>query len=215
MKALLKTRWIVPSLVALLVLVVITAFVSPLDKTLGDKVRMVYVHGAIIRVVMAILVIAGGLGLAYLITRREAVSDWAGATFEGGLALWFIYLGTSVVTTLQSWGGIAWFEPRWTVTLQMTGLLPSVYVAGRIIKQPKVSAALYAIVPVVMVLLLAQAQLVLHPTDPIGESGDSAIQLAYMVMLVWWALIGVQIVRGMRALAIGRQSPAQQTAWRA
>ncbi len=204
MRALLKTRWIVPSLVALLVLVVITAFVSPLDKTLGDKVRMVYVHGAIIRVVMAILVIAGGLGLAYLVTRREVISQWARATFEGGLALWFIYLGTSVVTTIQAWGGIAWFEPRWMVTLQMTGLLPIVYVAGLIIKQPKVSAALYVLVPIVMMVLLAQAQLVLHPLDPIGESGDGAIQLAYTVMLVWWVLIGVQVVRGMRALAVAR-----------
>jgi hypothetical protein len=212
MRTWLKTRYIGPSLIVLAALVVVTAFISPLDKTLGDKVRMVYIHGAIIRVVMAILVIAGGLGLAYLITRRETVSDWARATFEGGLALWFIYLGTSVVTTLQAWGGIAWFEPRWVVTLQMTGLLPIVYVAGRVIKQPRVSAALYAIVPIVMVLLLAQAQLVLHPTDPIGESGDSAIQLAYVIMLMWWALIGVQVVRGMRALAVARQVAAQQVA---
>jgi hypothetical protein len=124
-------------------------------------------------------------------------------------------LGTSVVTTIQSWGGIAWFEPRWMVTLQMTGLLPIVYVAGLVIKQPKVSAALYALVPIVMMLLLAQARLVLHPMDPIGESGDSAIQLAYVVMLIWWVLIGVQVVRGMRALGVARQVGAQQATARA
>ncbi len=210
MKTLLQPKWIVPSLIVLAVLIAITAFVSPLDKTLGDRVRMVYVHGAIIRVVMAILVVAGGLGAAYLVTRREAVFDWARAAFEGGLALWFIYLGTSVVTTLQAWGGIAWFEPRWMVTLQMTGLLPIVLVVGLIVKNSKISAALFAVVPIVMMLLLAQARLVLHPLDPIGESGNSAIQLAYVVMLFWWALVGVQIVRGLRALAAARQSAARQ-----
>lgn len=204
MKTLLRPKFIVPSLIVLAVLIVITAFASPLDKTLGDRVRMVYVHGAIIRVVMAILVIAGGLGAAYLVTRRDSVFDWAKAAFNGGLVLWIIYLGTSVVTTLQSWGGIAWFEPRWMVTLQMSGLLPIVFAVGVIVKNAKLSAALYAIVPIVMMVLLAQARLVLHPLDPIGESGSSAIQLAYVIMLSWWALVGVQVVRGMRAWAAAR-----------
>lgn len=204
MKTLLRPKLIVPSLIVLAVLIVITAFASPLDKTLGDRVRMVYVHGAIIRVVMAILVIAGGLGAAYWVTRRDSVFDWAKAAFNGGLVLWIIYLGTSVVTTLQSWGGIAWFEPRWMVTLQMSGLLPIVFAVGVIVKNAKLSAALYAIVPIVMMVLLAQARLVLHPLDPIGESGSSAIQLAYVIMLSWWALVGVQVVRGMRAWAAAR-----------
>lgn len=204
MGAVLRPKFIVPSLVILTALIVITAFTSPLDKTLGDRVRMVYVHGAIIRVVMAILVIAGGLGLAYLVTRRATVFDWANAAFEGGLALWFVYLGTSVVTTLQAWGGIAWFEPRWLVTLQMTGLLPIVLIVGLIVKHSPISAALFAIVPIVMMLLLAQARLVLHPLDPIGTSGSSTIQLAYGVMLSWWVLVGVQVVRGMHAWALTR-----------
>jgi hypothetical protein len=197
-------------LVILTGLIVVTALASPLDRTLGEATRMVYVHGAIIRVVMGILVIAGGLGLAYLVTRREVVFDWARAAFEGGLVLWIIYLGTSVVTTLQSWGAIAWFEPRWMVTLQMTGVLPIVFVVGLIVKNSKISAALFAVVPIVMMLLLAQARLVLHPLDPIGASGSSAIQLAYVVMLIWWALVGVQVVRGLRALAAARLSTARQ-----
>ncbi len=204
MKTVLRPKFILPSLIILLVLIVITAFASPLDKTLGDRVRMVYVHGAIIRVVMGMLVIAGGLGAAYLVTRRDSVFEWAKAAFNGGLVLWIIYLGTSVVTTLQSWGGIAWFEPRWMVTLQMSGLLPIVLAVGVIVKHAKLSAALYAIVPVVMMVLLAQARLVLHPLDPIGESGSSAIQLAYLIMLSWWVLVGVQVVRGMRAWAAAR-----------
>jgi hypothetical protein len=205
LKTLRGPKFVLPSLIILAILIVGVTLLAPLDKTLGEATRMVYVHGAIIRVVMAILVIAGGLGLTYLVTRRAAVFDWAKAVFEGGLALWVIYLGTSIVTTLQSWGAIAWFEPRWMVTLQMTGLLPIVYVVGLIVKNAKISAVLFASVPIVMMLLLAQARLVLHPIDPIGESGDSAMQLAYVIMLIAWALVGVQVVRGMRAWAVARQ----------
>jgi hypothetical protein len=101
------------------------------------------------------------------------------------------------------------------VTLQMTGLLPIVFAVGLIVKNSKLSAALFAVVPIVMMLLLAQARLVLHPLDPIGESGSSAIQLAYVIMLLWWALVGVQVVRGMRAWALARQVAARRTAARA
>lgn len=205
-KTLGQTRFILPSLAMSAILIVLTALVSPLDKTLGERVRLVYVHGAIIRVVLATFVLAGVLGVVYVVARRAGALAWATALFEGSLVLWVIYLGVSVVTTLDTWGGIPWFEPRWVFTLQMTGLAPLLYAAGRLLKKPSIAAALYAIFPLLMLFLLSQARLVLHPMDPIGESGNASIQLAYGVMLALWAGVGVQVVRGMKALAAARES---------
>ena len=39
----------------------------------------------------------------------------------------------------------------------------------------------------------------------IGESGNSSIQFAYFIMLMWWVVVGMQVVRGMRALAVARR----------
>lgn len=206
MKTLLQPKYILPSLGVLLVLIVLTALLSPLDKTLGTSVRMVYVHGAIIRVILALFVGAGALGVGFLVMRRSNWLAWARAIFEAALALWVVYLGISVVTTLQTWGGIPWFEPRWAFTLQMTVLAPILYAAGVVLKNDRVMAGLCAAYPVIMLFLLSQARLVLHPIDPIAESGDAAIQLAYVIMLVWWALVGVQVVRGMRAWQTARQT---------
>jgi hypothetical protein len=74
------------------------------------------------------------------------------------------------------------------------------------LKNDRVTAGLYAAYPLIMLFLLSQARLVLHPIDPIAESGDVAIQLAYVIMLVWWALVGVQVVRGLRAWQTARQA---------
>jgi hypothetical protein len=204
MRTLLQSKYIVPSLGGLLVLIVITALLSPLDKTLGSSVRMVYVHGAIIRVILALFVGAGALGAAFIALKRRGLIEWARALYEAALILWVLYLGISVITTLQTWGGIPWFEPRWAFTLQMTVLAPILYMAGVVLKNDRVMAGLYAAYPVIMLFLLSQARLVLHPIDPIAASGNAAMQLAYLIMLVWWALVGVQVVRGLRAWRLTR-----------
>ena len=205
MKTILRPQFITPSLIALALLIVVTALVSPLDKTLGERVRIVYVHGAIIRVVLGLFVLSGVLGAVCVIVDHTTLFDRAKALFEAGLVLWFVYVGISVVATLQTWGGIPWFEPRWVFTLQMTGLAPMAYAAGIALKNRRLAAALYALTTILMLFLLSQARLVLHPIDPIGESGNSSIQLAYLIMLLWWVLVGVQVVRGRWALAVARQ----------
>ena len=207
MKSLLRRQFIIPSLFVLVVLIVIVAVIAPADKVLGDRVKMVYVHGAIIRVVLAMFVLSGLLGLTYFFVNRFALFDWSKALQEASLILWIFYVVISVITTIQTWGAIAWFEPRWTFTLQMTGLAPIAYLAGALMKNRKIAAALNAIIAATMLFLLSQARLIIHPIDPIGTSGDAGIQLSYFVMLILWALVGLQVVRGLWMLARVRQTP--------
>jgi len=207
MKSLLRRQFIIPSLFVLVVLIVIVAVIAPADKVLGDRVKMVYVHGAIIRVVLAMFVLSGLLGLTYFFVNRFALFDWSKALQEASLILWIFYVVISVITTIQTWGAIAWFEPRWTFTLQMTGLAPIAYLAGALMKNRKIAAALNAIIAATMLFLLSQARLIIHPIDPIGTSGDADIQLSYFVMLILWALVGLQVVRGLWMLARVRQTP--------
>jgi hypothetical protein len=194
-------RWLwsrsalLPLLIGLAVAIVIAALLSPPDKTLGDAVKLVYVHGAIIRVVLATFVLSGLGGLGYLIIKRSSWYDWSVALEQASLILWVIYLVISAITTIQSWGAIAWFEPRWVVSIQVAVLAGLAYLAGRIMRQPRLTALLNLSVPAIMLLLLSQAQLVMHPPNPIGASGDTDIQIAYAIMLGLWALVGLQLTR--------------------
>jgi hypothetical protein len=199
LKTLLGSKFIVPSLIILVVLIVVVALLAPTDRVLGEATRMVYVHGAIIRVILVTFFLSGLLGLVYLFNRKAAWVEWSRALLETSLVLWIPYLVSSTVATLQTWGAIAWFEPRWRVTLQISVVAPLAYVVSLVVKKPIVTAVLNAIVAVTIFVLTRSAGLVLHPIDPIGTSGNSGIIGAYLVLLGLCALFAVQVARGLRA----------------
>ena len=196
-----RKKFIGPSLIILLVLITFVALISPPDKILGDRVRLVYLHGSIIRVVLALFALAGLTGLIYLLTNRSAWSTRSIVLARASLIMWFVYLLISIVTTIQTWGGVPLFEPRWIFTIQISVLAPLAYMAGVVMKNPKVAAALNVFVIAAIIFLESRAQLIMHPIDPIGTSDNVAIQAVYIVILALWALVGVQVVRGLSVYA--------------
>ena len=121
------SEFIFPSLIILAILIVGVTLLAPTDKVLGEATRMVYVHGAIIRVVLGTFLLSGVLGLIYLFSKKPALYDWSRIVQETSLLLWIPYLLSALIATLQTWGAIAWFEPRWLVTLQISVIAPVAY----------------------------------------------------------------------------------------
>ena len=197
MKKLLSPKFIIPALIILAILIVVVTLLAPTDRVLGEATRMVYVHGAVIRVVLGTFLLSGLLGLIYLFSRRPALVKWSQIVQETSLLMWIPYLVSSTVATLQTWGGIAWFEPRWVVTLQISVIAPVAYVVALLAKKPIVTAALNVLVAIAVLLLTRNAGLVLHPIDPIGTSGDVGIIGAYVMLLGLCALFAVQVARGL------------------
>ncbi|HTP07536.1 MAG TPA: hypothetical protein VMP08_04755 [Anaerolineae bacterium] len=198
MKTLLSPKFVIPSLIILAVLIFGVTLLAPTDKTLGEATRMVYVHGAIIRVVLGAFLLSGVLGLIYLFSKRSALAQWSQILLETALLLWIPYLISATIATLQTWGAIAWFEPRWLVTLQISVIAPVAYVVALVVKKPIVTAALNALVAAAIFVLTRSAGLVLHPIDPISSSGDSGIIGSYLILLVLCALFAAQVARGLR-----------------
>ena len=198
MKALLNRRFVIPSLAILTILIVLVTLLAPTDRVLGEATRMVYVHGAVIRVVLGLFLLSGLLGVIYLFSRKPALVQWSQIVQETSLLLWIPYLVSATIATLQTWGAIAWFEPRWLVTLQISVIAPVAYIVSRVVKKPIVTAVLNALVAAAIFLLTRSAGLVMHPIDPIGTSGDSGIIGSYVILLALCALAAVQVARGLR-----------------
>jgi hypothetical protein len=171
---------------------------APVDRVIGEATRMVYVHGALIRVVLGLFLLSGVLGLLYLLLRRPMLAQWSQILMETSLLLWIPYLISATIATLQTWGAIAWFEPRWLVTLQISVVAPVAYVVSLVVKKPIVTAALNAIVALVIFVLTRSAGLILHPIDPVASSGNSGIIGSYLLLLGLCALFAVQVTRGLR-----------------
>lgn len=198
MKTLPGSKFIILSLIILALLIVVVTLLAPVDRVIGEATRMVYVHGALIRVVLGLFLLSGVLGLLYLFNRRPMLAQWSQILMETSLLLWIPYLISATIATLQTWGAIAWFEPRWLVTLQISVVAPVAYVVSLVVKKPIVTAALNAIVALVIFVLTRSAGLILHPIDPVASSGNSGIIGSYLLLLGLCALFAVQVTRGLR-----------------
>jgi hypothetical protein len=194
----LGAKFIMPALVILAGLIVAVTMLAPVDRRIGEATRMVYVHGALIRVVLGAFWLSGVLGVIYLFNRKPGWVQWSQIALETALLLWLPYLVSATIATLQTWGAIAWFEPRWLVTLQISVVAPVAYGVSSVVKKPIVTAILNALVAAAIFILTRSAGLVLHPIDPIASSDNAGIIGSYLLLLGLCGLFAVQVARGLR-----------------
>lgn len=187
---------IVPSLAVLTAAILAAAWLAPSDRVLGDLVKLVYVHGAVIQVALATFAASGLCGAFYAFTARSPFDRWSLGLARAGLVLWVVYVLTSALSMTLAWGGIAWFEPRWIFGLQILLIAPLLQLAGVWMGNRRWAAGLNTAAALVILLLLAQATIVLHPPDPVGESSSTGIKLAYDMLVGLWGLTAIQLARG-------------------
>lgn len=188
----------------LIVLLLVWVALSPSETRLGNLVKLVYVHGALVWVGLITFSVAGGLGLVALLARRPV---WYRATQAAGTAaivVWIVYSLTAMVVTALAWGQvIAWNEPR----VQATGLIlvAALLLAAvtRLVDHPDFTAVVNLLMGLVPWIVVSQADAIRHPVDPIGGSGSTAIQTFYLLieltlaalaaMLIVWLWTGLEL----------------------
>jgi hypothetical protein len=170
--------------------------VGPAEKALGFNVRVVYLHGAWVWTALAAFLLAALLGLAGLLTRREALHRWSKALGRTGLLFWITYLPLSIWAMQTNWNGLFLAEPRWRmgVIFAIGGL---VLQAGLVlIDEPTWASAGNIAYLLAIGLALQRAQQVMHPSSPIMESGSGRIQLFFGGLVLLCLLAAWQITRG-------------------
>lgn len=181
---------------ALLLMLLVWVVLAPAEARLGNLVKLVYVHGALVWVGLITFSVAGGLGLAALILRRPIWYRGAQAAGTAALIVWIVYAVSAMVVTGLTWGQvIAWNEPRVRASglILVAALLLAVVV--RLVNHPGFAALVNLIMGIVPWLVVRQAGVIRHPVDPIGSSASTAIQGYYtLIVLTVAALAGTLIV---------------------
>jgi hypothetical protein len=183
-------------------LLLVWVALAPAETRLGNVVKLVYVHGALVWVGLLTFTLAGGLGLMALMVRRPM---WYRATRAAGVAalvVWIAYAVSSMAVTGLTWGQvIAWNEPR----VQASGLIlvAAVLLAlvARVVDHPDFTAAVNLVMGIVIWIVVRQAEVVRHPVNPIGESGSAAIQLFFLLIVVTVAALAGTLVAWLWARA--------------
>ncbi len=180
-----------------LALTALILFLMPLEKTLGQVIKIVYLHGALSRAGMIGLLAAGVTGIVFLVTRRPALAAWTRGLLLSGWLFWVAHFVVSMPATRLTWGPwIAWGEPRVTMTLQLilAGLV--VLLISWLVKDDRFTAAAAALLALAVGWLAFATGVIRHPLDPIGSSPSMTLQLVYLALLVpivgsmalvaWW-----------------------------
>ena len=181
-------------LLTLAAIALFTAF-SPLEKTLGVNVRIVYLHGAWVWAALAGLLLAGLVGLLGLLLRRKALHAWSLALGRTGLLMWVLFLPQSLVVMQANWNGLFLDEPRFRVPLNLAivGVLLQIGLAffpvGR---WTSLGNLIYS---AAVMVVMSSMQTVLHPQSPIFTSGEWQIQLFFMALLILLLGLELQIAR--------------------
>lgn len=97
-------RWVI--YVALFLLLAVLVVLSPAEATLGQVVKIVYLHGALERVAVWAFLAAGVSGLAQAIRKSARLAAWTQAAMEAAIVLWIAHYVVSLPAQILAWGEI-------------------------------------------------------------------------------------------------------------
>ena len=178
---------------ALLVALALLVLLSPAEAQLGNLIKIIYLHGALARVGIYAILLAGVLGLVFLIRPRPALLRWSNAVQVAGLSAFIAHFALSVIPTHETWGmWIAFDEPRTRMSLQIIGVGIIVALVRRLVNDDRLSGLANGLLGAAVLLLNARTGVLRHPLNAIGDSTSTAIQLFYLgIMLICAALVGL------------------------
>ena len=170
---------------ALALLIAVLLLLAPAEAQLGNLIKVIYLHGALARVGLYALMLAGLLGGAYLIRSTAGLLRWSNAVQMAGMAVFIAHFVLSVIPTRATWGvWIAFDEPRTRMSLQIIGVGLLVIVVRRLLNEPRLSALANLLLGGAVLLLNMRTGVLRHPLNPIGDSSSSAIQFFYLAILL-------------------------------
>ncbi len=180
---------------ALAVALAALLILSPAEATLGNAVKLVYLHGATERIAAYAYMLAAALGLAQLALPRIGLARWTRALAETAIVFWLAELLISIPAQIMAWGGLTLNEPRVNGALWILALTILVYVVARWVSDERWMALAAVANAVIVLVVLRGAINILHPLNPILGSDSLAIRMFYAAIVVAVGILAFQFVR--------------------
>jgi hypothetical protein len=199
-RRLLNRKNIPRSLVGLAVLAAVLLLLLPPERTLGNTIKAVYIHGALVQTGLLAFGASGLLGLAYLARPRESLHQWCLAVQKTAVAVWVTYALSSMLATYLAWGvAIAWNEPRVQASAKVLGVCIAFLVLVLWVGHRQFTAAVNVVMAALAWWLTKSAVNLRHPFNPIGSSESVAFRWFFIAILLVVLLMAIQLARWLRA----------------
>jgi hypothetical protein len=174
-----------------------TLYLLPAEASLGDLLRAVYLHGALLRAGEAAFAGGGIAGLLYLLSRRDAAVRWSWSFQKTATLVWLASFAVSSYVTVAAWGSINWAEPRFLASGQILAAAGLAVGLGILLERPWLRAAVGIALAGFVAVQLTTAGLMLHPENPIGASTSAELRIFYLAALALAVAATLEIVAWM------------------
>src|SRR3990172_5503492 len=168
-----------------LIAIVILTFLGPQEESLGNNVRLVYLHGAWVLTAKIAFLAAAIIGVGALVMRKNNLHAWSRAFGLTGILFWITYLPLSLWAMQANWNGLFLAEPRFRLALifAVTGLL--LQLGLWLINTNWITSFANLLFILALRVIFATADNVMHPPpSPIFNSGNYAIIGFFIVLIV-------------------------------
>lgn len=179
---------------------------APAEATIGQGIRIVYIHVALIWSGMLLLLVAGLSGLLVLRAGPSPLAQWMQNVALVGTLFFAAGVITSLAAEIVNWGGIAWREPRTAANLNLLAVAVIVQVVNSWLARARWRATLNALLAAAVVWTTVTTEVQLHPDNAVGDATSSGIQLAFYGLTVLCLLAAGWLILAIR----GRQTAGRQ-----
>ena len=170
--------WFLLLLLALAVLTVL----GPEEKSLGENVRIVFLHGAWVLTATVVFIAAGFMGLIGVLTRRPGAHNWSKALGRTSIIFWVTCLPLSLWAMQTNWNGLYLSEPRFRVAVIFAGAGVMLQIGLSIINRQALTSLTNILFVTALAWTLQNSASVLHPPpSPIIGSGIASIEIFFVV----------------------------------
>jgi hypothetical protein len=171
------------------------ALLAPPERTLGDAIRVVYLHVSATMAGLACLYGAGALGLATAVLPVPRVERALRPLWIAGMAAFVAGFLLSLVSARISWGGIFWAEPRVRASLGVVAVgLVAVAVDGWL-APARARNLTWSAAAALAFVALRTAPLYIHPDHPVKEGTPPGIRAAFLGISVCWLVAALFLAR--------------------
>ena len=174
------------NLVVFLLLVIMIAAITslgPSERSLGENVRLVYLHGAWVWTSLIAFALAAISGIFGLVLKRQGLNQWSLISGRVATFFWLTYLPLSMWTMQANWNGLYLAEPRFKVAVDFAIAGIMIQVALILLKDARWGSVLNTLFFSSLWITLRSAEQVMHPPSPILTSDSITIRLFFFLLL--------------------------------
>ncbi len=187
-----KQSWIIPAI--LLALMALLVWRAPVEQSLGQGIKIVYVHVGLIWAALLGFALNGLLGLVTAVTDNKKLAAWMRVIAQVALGVFVTSVIVSLLAERVNWGGIFWREPRNMAVFAVTAVAVIVLVLNSWLPWRRVQGLLTAGLAAYAILSLSAAPMIMHPENPARTSPSLGIQGAFYGVFALATLIEVWCV---------------------